>query len=258
LTNLLYKVDGKIAEVTINRPQVLNTLSYQVLEELLGLLQDVALNSEIKVLIITGSGSKAFIAGADIGEMQSYSILEAKKFSKLGQQVFLTLENLNQVTIAAVNGYALGGGCELSLSCDIRFASENAKFALPEVKLGIIPGFGGTQRLPRLIGSGIAKELIFSGEIIDVQEAYRIGLVNKIFNQEDLLAKTWEYAEKVCSNGTYAVSLAKSVINYGLNKDLENACNYEAQVFSECFITKDHKEGINAFLEKRSPEFIGS
>lgn len=257
LNNLLYEVNGQIAEITINRPQVLNALNNQVLKELLELLNDISRNTDIRVLIITGAGTKAFIAGADIGEMQDYSVFEAKNFSKLGQLVYSTIEKIDQVTIAAVNGFALGGGCELSLACDIRFASENAKFALPEVKLGIIPGFGGTQRLPRIVGKGIAKELIFSGEMINSQEAYRIGLVNKVYAQEELLIKSREYAEKVCNNGPSAVTLAKSAIYNGLNMDLETACNYEAELFSQCFTTEDQKEGIKAFLEKRKPIFKG-
>ena len=257
MENVLCKIEGAIAEVTINRPKALNALNTQTLKELGQIVEELSSNKEVKVVIISGSGEKAFVAGADIAEMKNNTPLESRQFAQLGHKVFTSIENMPQVVIAAVNGFALGGGCELALACDIRIASKKAKFGLPEVTLGITPGFAGTQRLPRLVGKGIAKELIFTGDMIDSEEAYRIGLVNKIYEPEELLTKAQELASKINSRGTCAVSLAKSAINNGLNMDETSAYNYEVEVFSLCFATNDQKEGMSAFLEKRKADFKG-
>jgi len=257
MENIVLKVEGAIAEVTINRPKALNALNSQTLKELGTVIDELAENQEVRVIILTGAGEKAFVAGADISEMKNKNALEARNFARLGQKVFSEIENMPQIVIAAVNGFALGGGCELSMACDIRLASTKAKFGQPEVSLGIIPGFAGTQRLPRLIGKGLAKELIFTGDMIDAEEAYRIGLVNKVYEPEELLIKAREMALKIISRGPSAVSLAKSAINNGMNMDDESAYSHEAEVFGLCFVTEDQKEGMGAFLEKRKPEFKG-
>ncbi|KJS83836.1 MAG: crotonase [Peptococcaceae bacterium BICA1-8] len=257
MENITLNLEGAIAEVTINRPKALNALNALTLKELGKVINDLAENQDIRCVIITGSGEKAFVAGADISEMQGKNPLEGRNFARLGQKVFSAIENMPQVVIAAVNGFALGGGCELAMACDIRLASTKAKFGQPEVTLGIVPGFAGTQRLPRLIGKGLAKELIYTGDIIDAAEAYRIGLVNKMYEPEVLLDKARELAAKIASRGPCAVTLAKAAINNGMNMDDESAYNYEAEVFGLCFSTEDQKEGMAAFLEKRKAEFKG-
>ncbi|MGI6226212.1 MAG: short-chain-enoyl-CoA hydratase [Peptococcales bacterium] len=257
MENINLKVENDIAEITINRPKALNALNSQTLQELASVVEEVSQNQDVKVVIITGSGEKAFVAGADISEMCEKKPIEARSFSRLGQKVFSAIENMPQVVIAVVNGFALGGGCELALACDLRVASTKAKFGQPEINLGIIPGFAGTQRLTRLIGEGRAKELIYTGEMIDAQEAYRIGLVNKVYEPEELLNKAWELASKITNKSPVIVNLAKSAINTGMNMDNESAYNYEAELFALCFSTEDQKEGMKAFLEKRKPEFKG-
>lgn len=257
MENIIYKVEGSIAEIIINRPKALNALNRQIIEELGTVVNDIANNKDIKVVIITGAGEKAFVAGADIKAMKDFNALEARSFARLGQKVFSAIENMPQVVIAAINGFALGGGCELAMACDIRLASTKAKFGQPEVNLGITPGYAGTQRLPRLVGKGIAKELIFTGDTIDAEEAYRIGLVNKIYELDELLENAKKMAEKIINRGFCAVSLAKSAINNGLNMDDESAYNYEAEIFGLCFATDDQKEGMTAFIEKRKAEFKG-
>jgi len=257
MENITLNLEGAIAEVTINRPKALNALNSLTLKELGKVINDLAENQDIRCVIITGSGEKAFVAGADISEMQGKKPLEGRTFARLGQKVFSAIENMPQVVIAAVNGFALGGGCELAMACDIRLASTKGKFGQPEVTLGIVPGFAGTQRLPRLIGKGLAKELIYTGDMIDAAEAYRIGLVNKVYDPEILMDKAREMAAKIASRGPSAVTLAKSAINNGMNMDDESAYNYEAEVFGLCFATEDQKEGMTAFLEKRKAEFKG-
>jgi len=202
-------------------------------------------------VILTGSGEKSFVAGADISEMVNATAAEGKAMALLACRAFKRLENMPQVSIAAVNGFALGGGCEIAMACDIRIASENAKFGQPEVNLGTLPGFGGTQRLPRLIGKGRAKELIFTADMIDAQEAYRIGLVNKVVPLAELLGYCKKMAAKIISKGSYAVTLAKTAINSGLDMDLSNGLMLEAGFFGLSFATPDKKEGMSAFLEKR-------
>lgn len=258
MENISCSINGPLAEVTIKRPKALNALNSQTLKELGILFGELSENSELRVVIITGAGDKAFVAGADISEMQEMDPNGGRNFARLAQKVFSLIENMPQVVIAAVNGFALGGGCELAMSCDIRIASTKAKFGQPEVSLGIIPGFAGTQRLPRLVGKGIAKELIFTGEMIDVYEAYRIGLVNKIFEPEVLMERAREMAGVIMSRGPRAVSYAKEAINDGMTMHDEAAYSYEAGFFGLCFATKDRNEGINAFLEKRKANFTGN
>ncbi|NFH02265.1 crotonase [Clostridium botulinum] len=246
-----------MAEVIINRPKALNALNTATLQELGQVINEISGRKDIYTVIITGAGEKSFVAGADITEMKEKTAIEGREMAMLAQKVFSNIENMPQVVIAAVNGYALGGGCELSMACDIRLASSNAKFGQPEVGLGIIPGFAGTQRLPRLVGKGIAKELIFTTDMIDANEAYRIGLVNKIYEKDELMGKAMELANKIMQKGMYAVSLAKSSINNGLNMDTESAYAFEANLFGLCFSTEDQTEGMTAFVEKRKSSFKG-
>ncbi|MFZ5944138.1 MAG: short-chain-enoyl-CoA hydratase [Bacillota bacterium] len=257
MENILFRINGSIAEIVINRPKALNALNSQTLNELREVVGQLSENKEVRVVIVTGAGEKAFVAGADISEMRDKNSVEGREFGRLGQRVFLELESLPQIVIAAVNGFALGGGCELALACDVRLASTKAKFAQPEVNLGVIPGFGGTQRLPRLVGKGIAKEMIVTGDMVDAQEAYRIGLVNKIFEPEQLMDEARKMAEKIMSRGPWAVKLAKSAINNGLNMDDVSAYNHEAEIFGLCFSLEEQKEGMAAFLDKRKPDFKG-
>ncbi|MCE7699737.1 MAG: enoyl-CoA hydratase-related protein [Methanobacterium paludis] len=255
MANVLLEKNEGIATVTINRPKALNALNSDTLTELGAIVDQIKADDEIQAVIITGAGEKSFVAGADIAEMSKQTSLESEKFSRLAQGVFTEIENLPKVVIAAVNGFALGGGCELAMSADVRFASTKAKFGQPEVNLGILPSFGGTQRLPRLVGKGIAKELIFSTDMIKAEEAYRIGLANKVFEPDELIAKSVEFAKKVMSKAPIGVKLAKQSINNGLDVDLEAGLKYEAGLFAICFSTEDQKEGMNAFLEKRKADF---
>ena len=254
MTNVLLEKKGNIAVATINRPKALNALNSAVVADLDEMIVQIMADEEIRALVITGSGEKAFVAGADIGEMSTLTKAEGEAFGKLGNDVFRRLEKLPIPTIAAVNGYALGGGCEISMSCDIRIAADNAVFGQPECGLGIIPGFGGTQRLARLIGKGRAKELIFTCDRIDAQEAYRIGLANQVVPAGELMDACRKTAEKILSKGSYAVSLAKSVINAGQDMDLSNGLKMEADAFGFTFSTHDKREGMTAFLEKRPAE----
>ncbi len=255
--NLRFETINGVGILTMNRPSALNALNRETLEELSDVLQALEAHSEIHVLIITGAG-KAFIAGADIKEMLPMSALEGREWSAFGQAIFTRLEQLSKPVIAAINGFALGGGCELAMACDIRIASENAKFGQPEVSLGIIPGFAGTQRLPRIVGEGNAKELIYTGDIIDAQEAYRIGLVNKLVSADELMAKAMAMAEKIMQKSPSAIKLAKAAIHHGLNADLETGEHYEASLFGVIFSTADKKEGMTAFVEKRKAVFVGN
>lgn len=254
MNNVLFEVENEIAVLTINRPKSLNALNSETLAEIGEVLSDVEKRKDIKVLILTGSGAKSFVAGADISEMVNATPEEGRQMALLAKESFMKLETMPQVTIAAVNGYALGGGCEIAMSCDFRVASENAKFGQPECGLGIIPGFGGTQRLSRLVGKGRAKEMIFRCNQIDAQEAYRIGLVNHVVPQEELLDFCKKIATEIMSKGSYAISLAKQVINTGLDTDLDSGLKMEANMFGLLFATPDKKEGMTAFLEKRKAE----
>ncbi len=255
--NLELSVEGEVAILKISRPQALNALNSETLEELTTCLDEVEANDAIKVLILTGGPDKkgnefkSFVAGADIAEMVGFSAPEARAFGIKASKPFFKLMEMRQVTIAAVNGFALGGGCEIAMACDIRIASENAIFGQPETGLGIIPGFGGTQRLARLVGMGRAKELIFTCDNIDANEAYRIGLVNKVVPAEELMTTAKAMATKIASKGSYAISVAKAAINNGYDMDIHNAVEMEANLFGVTNDTHDKKEGMGAFLEKR-------
>ncbi|WP_319403356.1 short-chain-enoyl-CoA hydratase [uncultured Anaeromusa sp.] len=246
-----------IALITINRPKALNALNSQVLDDLSKVFDEVAASESIQAVILTGAGEKSFVAGADITEMKDMNVLEGKIFAEKGQQAFLKIEQCPKPVIAAVQGFALGGGCELAMACDVRIAGEAAKFGQPEVGLGIVPGFGGTQRLARLVGRGMAKLLIYTADMIDAQEALRIGLVQKVFAQEELLAEAKNIAKRMMKKSSIAVSLAKDAIHRGLEMDLPNAMQYEAYIFGVCFASEDQKEGMAAFVEKRKPAFSG-
>ena len=255
--NLIFANEDGIGVITLNRPKALNALNAQLMHEISHLADEIAKDESIKVVIITGSGDKSFVAGADITEMQPMSAIEGRNWGKLGQATFAKIENLPQPVIAAVNGFALGGGCELSMACDIRIASEKAKFGQPEVTLGITPGFAGTQRLARLVGRGIAKELLFTGDMIDAAEAYRIGLVNKVVPADQLHDKAKELAKKIMSRAPVAVQMCKAAVNEGMDMDQDSGVAYEAEVFGLCFATADQKEGMSAFVDKRKPNFTG-
>jgi enoyl-CoA hydratase len=255
LNNIILTRGGGIATLTVNRPKSLNALNRETLEELLSCCRELAEDQEVRVVIITGAGEKAFIAGADISAMQPLDALAARKFGRLGHQVMAAIESLPQPVIAAINGFALGGGCELALACDIRLAADNARFGQPEVNLGVVPGFGGTQRLPRLIGKGPACELLFSGEMIDAAEALRLGLVNRVVPRAELQTVSVALAEKIASRGPLAVRLCKEAVNKGLEMGLAEACAHEAELFALCFASAEQKEGMAAFLEKRPARF---
>ncbi|AFM42494.1 enoyl-CoA hydratase/carnithine racemase [Desulfosporosinus acidiphilus SJ4] len=255
--NLLLERNGPIAVLTINRPKALNALNSDTLTELSTALDELRGDSSVKAVILTGSGEKAFVAGADISQMKELSPLEGRRFAQLGQAVFRKIELLPQPVIAVINGFALGGGCELAMSCDIRLASENSKFGQPEVGLGLTAGFGGTQRLPRIVGTGIASEILFTGDIIDAQEAYRIGLVNHIYSRENLMEEAQKLARKIAGRAPVAVQLSKTAIQRGMNLDLDSAQAYESEVFGLTFSTQDQTEGCTAFMEKRKPIFKG-
>lgn len=254
MTHILLEKKGNVAIALIDRPKALNALNSEVLNDLNTLVDTVNADPEIRVLILTGSGEKAFVAGADIGEMSSLTKEEGEAFGKKGNDVFRKLETLPIPTIAAVNGYALGGGCELSMACDIRIASDTAVFGQPETGLGITPGFGGTQRLARLIGPGMAKQLIYSARNIKADEALRIGLVNAVYPAEELMAAAEKLAETIAKNAPIAVRACKQAINEGLEKPMDEAIVLEEKLFGSCFETEDQREGMGAFLEKRKHE----
>ena len=256
-TNLLLEKNGAVAVLTINRPKALNALNSDTLSELSTVLDELGRDSSVKAVILTGSGEKAFVAGADISQMKDLNALEGRLFAQLGQATFRKLELLPQPVIAAINGFALGGGCELAMACDIRLAGENAKFGQPEVTLGLTAGFGGTQRLPRLVGTGLASELLFTGDIIDVQEAYRIGLVNHVYPVDTLMEEAQKLAKRIAGRAPAAVQLSKSAIQRGVNMDLDSAQAFEADAFGLTFSTQDQTEGCTAFVEKRKPAFQG-
>lgn len=251
---VLSKEDG-IAILTIDRPQALNALNNDTLLEIRQAAGEVENDPEMDVLIVTGGGQKSFVAGADISYMQGLSAVEGRKFGQLGQDVFRFIENMSKPTLAAVNGFALGGGCELAMCCDFRLASCKARFGQPEVSLGITPGFGGTQRLARLVGSGMAKQLLFTAETIDADEALRIGLVNRVVDPQELLDTARETAQRIRTNAPLAVRFCKSAVNEGMQTDIDRGMTIEADLFGLCFATSDQKEGMKAFLEKRRPLF---
>ncbi len=251
--NILTEIQDRIAVITINRPKSLNALNAKTISELSNAFGKFNDDRQIRVIILTGSGEKSFVAGADIKEFSDFGTAEAEQLARNGQNIlFDKIENLNKPVIAAVNGFALGGGLELALSCHIRYASENAKLGLPEVTLGLIPGYGGTQRLPKLIGKGLANELIFSAKMLKAARAKEIGLVNEVFSSEDLLAKTKELAETIARNSPMAISKAIAAVNLS---DTDKGFDAEIKSFGELFEMQDKKEGVAAFLEKRKPEF---
>lgn len=256
MNNIIFEKEDRLAVVTINRPKALNALNSETLRELNEVIEIISNDEEIYVVIITGAGEKAFVAGADISEMKEMSVMEGRKFSIMGNRIFRKLENLEKPVIAALNGFTLGGGCELAMACDIRIASNKAKLGQPEAGLGITPGFGGTQRLSRLTGIGVAKELLYTGRIIDADEAYRIGLVNKIVEPEKLMEEARAMASQIAANAPIAVKLCKTAVNRGMQIDIDTALMYEAEAFGECFSTEDQKEGMGAFLERRAKNFI--
>ena len=254
--NILVKTEDKIALVTINREKALNALNDEVIAELQDFFRHAWNDESIGCVILTGAG-KAFIAGADIAELAQCDVQKAVKKSMLGLYLAQSIENFPRPVIAAVNGFALGGGCELAMACDIRLASEKAKFGQPEVNLGLIPGYGGTQRLARLVGRGKAKQMIFTGELIDAHEAHRIGLVDEVYPPEELMNKAMEMARLILSRAPVAVATAKECINRGLDVNIQSGCDFEKANFGNIFGTSDAVEGMKAFLEKRKAEFKG-
>ena len=239
-----------VGVVTIDRPEALNALNSQVLTDLDQVITEIESDEDIYVVILTGGG-RSFVAGADIGEMKDLTAYEARKFGQKGDDIFLRLENLSKPVIAAINGFALGGGCELSMACDIRLASEKAKFGQPEVGLGITPGFAGTQRLPRIVGLAKAMELIFTAKIIGAEEAKAIGLVSEVYPAEELMDQAMAMANMICAQAQIAVKLSKRSIRMGMQSDIATGCAFEADAFALCFSTEDQTEGMSAFVEKR-------
>lgn len=256
--NIIYTKEKGIARITINRPEARNSLNQATRKDLIQAVEDLNKNKDIRVVIITGAGDKAFVAGADITEFKGATpVLMEERASTTGQQLFADIENLPMPVIAMVNGFCLGGGCELAMACDIRIASENAKFGQPEVNVGIIPGAGGTQRLPRLVGWGRAKELIYTGRIIDAAEAERIGLADKVVPADKLEETVNQIAETIAGKSPLIIQIAKKTINKGMYTDLAAGLSYEKSNLALCFSTEDQVEGLTAFLEKRKPEFKG-
>jgi enoyl-CoA hydratase len=255
--NILLEKKNSIAYVTLNRPKVLNALNMATMEELRAAFTDIKNDSSIRVAIMTGSGEKAFIAGADIGELAKNDAVSAKEYTHKGQSVLDLIENLGKPVIACINGFALGGGCEIAMACTMRLASENAKLGQPEVKLGIIPGYGGTQRLPRLVGKGMAMQLVLAGEMISAQEAHRIGLVNEVTAAGDLIPRAEAIAQKIIANAPLAVQYAMEAVNKGMEMTLAEGLYLEAALFGVACATEDKKEGTTAFLEKRAAQFTG-
>lgn len=256
--NILFEVTEGIATLTFNRPKALNALNGNLLDELAAALDAIEADERIRVLILTGAGEKAFVAGADISELATFDTLQGKLFARKGQRIISRLQELAIPVIAAVNGFALGGGSEMALACDFIYASENAMFGLPEITLGIIPGFGGTQRLPRLIGTNRAKEMIFTGKMVPAAEAERIGMVNRVLPQASLMEETRKVAQGMAAKGKVSLRAAKQAINNGINVDLLTGCQIEVDAFAICMASEDGKEGTQAFMEKRKPVFTGS
>jgi enoyl-CoA hydratase/carnithine racemase len=257
LDNVLYEKKGAIAYVTLNRPKVLNALNARTWEDLRTAFEAAQDDDEVRGVILTGAGDKAFIAGADINELAHLTAVEGEESSSLGQAVLNLVENLGKPVIAAINGFALGGGCETAMACTIRIASETAKFGQPEVKLGVLPGAGGTQRLPRLVGKGRALQLILTGEIIGAQEAYRIGLVNEVVPAANVVPRAEAVLKQIFSNAPIAVKYSLEAVNKGLETSQDEGLALEASFFGLCAGTEDKKEGTSAFLEKRAPQFAG-
>jgi enoyl-CoA hydratase len=255
--NIIYEKQGNVGIIKFNRPKALNALNPDLLADMRQALEEIEKDPSVRVLILTGEGEKAFVAGADIAYMVNLSPLEARRFSLIGHEIGARLENLPIPVIACVNGFALGGGTEMALACDFIYASENAKFGQPEINLGIIPGFGGTQRLPRLVGKGVAKELCMTGVMITAGEAKEMGLVNKVFPRDKLWEETVKTANLIASRGKVSLRAVKQCVDRGYDTDLRRGCQIEAEAFGLCMSSPDAKEGMSAFLEKRKPEFKG-
>jgi len=255
--NILLEKKNAIAYVTVNRPKVLNALTMATMEELRAAFTDIKSDNAVRVAILTGAGEKAFIAGADIGELAKHDTVSGKEYTHRGQSVLDLIENLGKPVIACLNGFTLGGGCEIAMACTMRLASDNAKLGQPEVKLGIIPGYGGTQRLPRLVGKGIAMQLVLTGEMITAQEAHRIGLVNEVTAAAELIPRAEAIAHKIIANAPLAVKYAMEAVNHGMEMTLPEGLYLEAVLFGVCCATDDKTEGTTAFLEKRPAAFKG-
>ena len=255
--DILFSVEGNVAVIKFNRPKALNAINPDVLAEIGAALDEILKNKEIKVLVFTGEGDRAFVAGADIKHMLNLTPLQAREFGKVGQDLLFRIERLPIPVIACVNGFALGGGCEIAMACDFIYASEKAKFGQPEINLGVIPGFGGTQRLARLVGNNVAKELCMTGGMITADEAKSIGLVNKVFPAETLWEETMKTASMIATKGRVALKGIKDCIDRGADMDLINGCRMESDAFGLIFSSPDQKEGMTAFVEKRPPEFKG-
>jgi len=257
LENVSYEKKDAIAYITVNRPKVLNALNAKTIRELRAVFEETRQDEAVRGVILTGAGGKSFVAGADIGELARVTAVEAAEMTSNGQAVTSLIENLGKPVIAAVNGFALGGGCELAMACTIRLATESARFGQPEVKLGVIPGYGGTQRLPRLVGRGRALQLILSGGMIDAAEAYRIGLVNEVVPADGLIARAEAILQQIFGNAPLAVKFALESVSKGLETSQEEGLVIESSFFAICAATEDKKEGTSAFLEKRAPKFAG-
>ena len=256
--NIIYEVNEKIATITFNRPKALNALNGALIGELSQALDEIAADENIRALVLTGAWDKSFVAGADITELARFNSLSAKAFAEKGHRIIHKLQQLPIVVIAAVNGFALGGGTEIAIACDFIYASENAKFGQPEINLGLIPGFGGTQRLPRLIGTNMAKELVFTGKMISAAEALQIGLANRVVPPERLMEEVMKTAGQIASKGKVSLRAAKQAINRGMDVDLATGCSVEIDAFAISFASSDAKEGTTAFVEKRKAVFKGS
>jgi enoyl-CoA hydratase len=257
MDNVKLEKKNKIGYVTIDRPKTLNALNMATMEELRQVFTELKDDREIRVVILTGGGEKAFVAGADINELARNNPVEAKAYTHKGQAVLDLIENLGKPVIACINGFALGGGCEIAMACTMRLASENAKLGQPEVKLGLIPGYGGTQRLPRLVGTGLAMQMVLTGEMISAQEAHRIGLVNEVLPSGSLIARAEEIAGKIIGMAPLAIQYCMEAVNNGMNMTLQEGLFLEATLFGMCCATEDRKEGTTAFLEKRPANFQG-
>lgn len=255
--NIILEKQDRIASLMINRPKALNALNRDTLLEIKAAVEDVRDDDSIDVLIISGTGGKAFVAGADITFMLDINAIQGREFGLLGQGVLRLIESIEKPVIAAIDGFCLGGGCELAMACDFRICSDKSKFGQPEVGLGVTPGFGGTQRLPRLVGTGIAKQLLYTGDVVDADEAVRTGLVNYIVPAEELMDYVMKIARKISLRGQLAVRFCKVAVNEGMQTDIDRAMTVEADLFGLCFATEDQKEGMGAFVEKRKANFIG-
>jgi enoyl-CoA hydratase len=255
--NIKFETKNHIAYVTIDRPKVLNALNMATMQELKQAFASIKDDAEIRVVIVTGAGEKAFVAGADIGELSQHTPVSAKEYTHQGQAIIDSIENLGKPVIACINGFALGGGCELAMACTMRLASDNARLGQPEVKLGLIPGYGGTQRLPRLVGKGLAMQQILTGEMISAQEAHRIGLVNEVVAAAELIPRAEAIAAKIIANSPLAIQYAMEAVNHGYDMPLADGLFLEATLFGVCCATEDKNEGTKAFLEKRPAQFKG-